>query len=185
MQIFLNYRNQGAIEANRRLSKYNFGLRKMYAIDEVLLEKRLELDSTMRDCKQNINTITDLEVYYDYQLLELRSIIEESGGVDQKYMKLIAKVLLIMNHYIWTSCGISKQSYRGKGEEIARIGQGNIKSGNVCRDKSYFAMKEVLKINCRAIIQAPVRTLAVKRSAVAFINNTAFVSNRAKCIQNM
>ena len=110
------------------------------------------------------------------------SIIEELVGVDRKYIKLIAKVLPIRNHYIYTSYGISKQSYGGKEEEIARTGQGNIKSGNVCHDKLCFIIKEVSKLNCRALIQAPVRILAVKRSAVAFVDDTAFTVNGMKYI---
>ena len=65
MRIFINFRNTGAIERNRRLSKYNFGSRKGYVIDEVLLEKCLFYISTMRNNKKAITTITDLEAYYD------------------------------------------------------------------------------------------------------------------------
>ena len=41
MRIFLILRNQGAIELDKQLLKYNFGSRKKYAIKEALLKKRL------------------------------------------------------------------------------------------------------------------------------------------------
>ena len=61
IRIFLKVRNKGQIERDYRLSKFNFGSRPSYAIDEVLLEKRLLFNSTIRNQKQTINTITDLE----------------------------------------------------------------------------------------------------------------------------
>ena len=39
MRVFITLRNQEAIKNNRRLSKFNFGSRKSYAIEEALLEK--------------------------------------------------------------------------------------------------------------------------------------------------
>ena len=39
MRIFIGNRNKGNIERNSRVSKYNFGLRRNYSIDEVILEK--------------------------------------------------------------------------------------------------------------------------------------------------
>ena len=47
MRIFLILRNQGAIEIDKELSKYNFGLRKSYVIEEVLLEIRLLCNPAM------------------------------------------------------------------------------------------------------------------------------------------
>ena len=65
MRIFLKVQNKGQIERDYRLSKFNFGSRPTYTINEVLLEKRLLFDSTVRNQKQTINTITDLEACYD------------------------------------------------------------------------------------------------------------------------
>ena len=102
MRIFINFRNTGAIERDRRLLKYSFGLRKGYAIDEVLLEKCLFYDSIMRNNKKAITRITDLEAYYDRQLPNIGRIVKESIGIDRKAIKLITKVLLRMKHYVCT-----------------------------------------------------------------------------------
>jgi len=87
-----------------------------------LLEKKLDFNSTIRDYKRNINTITNLEAYYDCQLPNLGSIIKESVRVERKCIALITKVLSIMNHYVCILFGISKQSYSSKEEEIASTG---------------------------------------------------------------
>ena len=49
MRIFLKVQNKGQIERDYKLSKFNFGSRLTYAIDEVLLEKRLLFDSVVRN----------------------------------------------------------------------------------------------------------------------------------------
>ena len=117
----------------------------------------------MRDYKRNINTIIDLEAGYDCQLPNLGLIIEESVVVDRKYIKLIAKVLPIINYYVYISFRISKQSYSSKEEEMASIEQGNIILGNICYEKLCFVIKRVLNLKYRALIQVPIRILSVRR----------------------
>ena len=107
MRIFLKVWNKGQIERDYRLSKFNFGSRLTHAINEALLEKRLLFDSAVRNQKQIINTITDLEAYSNRQLPNLGGIIEESIGVDQSGIMLIMKVIPIMQHHMCTSFGIS------------------------------------------------------------------------------
>ena len=51
--------------------------------------------------------MTDLTAYYDRQLAEIRSIVEELIGIERKLIQLIAKVLPIMEHHIYTSFGAS------------------------------------------------------------------------------
>ena len=65
MRIFLIIRNIGKIEYDKCLSKFNYGSRKTYTIEEVLLEKRLIYDNSLLSRKQTIHNMTDLQVCYD------------------------------------------------------------------------------------------------------------------------
>ena len=65
--------------------------------------------------------MTDLKVYYDRQLLEIGAIIEELVRIEMKTIQLISKMLLIMENYICTSFGASKQYYSGINCKLARI----------------------------------------------------------------
>ena len=48
--------------------------------------------------------------------------MEELVRIDRNIMKLFAKVILVMTHYICTAYGVSSISYGGIEEEIAGIG---------------------------------------------------------------
>ena len=55
-----------------------------------------------------IHIITDLESCYDRQLANLVSMVEESVGIDRNGVKLIAKVLPVLQYHVYTRFGISK-----------------------------------------------------------------------------
>ena len=122
MRIFINFRNNRAIERDKRLSKYNFSSRRGYAIEEALLEKYLFYDSTMQNNIKVITTIIDLEAYYDRQLLNIEEIVEEAVGIDRKAIKLIIKVLPRIEHYVHTKFGISSMSYSSELEYYVGTG---------------------------------------------------------------
>ena len=50
--------------------------------------------------QMTIYTVTDLQVCYNRQLLDLYSMIEESVRLDRNAIKLFIKVILIMTHCI-------------------------------------------------------------------------------------
>lgn len=108
MWIFLGQRNIGRIENDLRLSKFNYSSRKGNSIDEIILEKRLLYNVSIRDCNEMIHIITDLESCYDRQLANLVSMVEESVGIDRNGVKLIAKVLPVLQYHVYTRFGISK-----------------------------------------------------------------------------
>ena len=62
-----NYKN---IEQNNKLSKYNFWSWQNYSIDTALLEKRLIYDASIKNKEIYIYNNTDLEAYYDRELLK-------------------------------------------------------------------------------------------------------------------
>ena len=63
------------------------------------------------------------------------------------------KVISIIQHHICTSFGISNQSYKGIDDPHAGICQGNIISGDICRNKSCLVIKYIEKKNLGATIK--------------------------------
>jgi hypothetical protein len=94
------------------------------------------------------------------------------------------KVIPIMQHHICTLFGISNQSYSGIDDPYAGKDQGNIILGNICRNKSYLVIKYIEKKNLGATIKSP-KDKQVHRTAIAFVDNTTFSSNRKQCAFKM
>ena len=111
MRIFLGGRADKLIEQDPRMSKFNYGSRSNYSIDNAILEKRLMYDLSVRDGKTMMHNLSDLEACYDRQLPNIGCLVQESVGVEREPAKLFAKILPIMNHHICTSYGISKEYY--------------------------------------------------------------------------
>ena len=69
LQMMIRYHlyseNEEIIEADARFSKVNYGSRKNFSIETVLLEKRLILDNILIVTKPTIYTLTDLKSCYD------------------------------------------------------------------------------------------------------------------------
>ena len=51
-------------------------------------------------------------------------IIKESIGIERKLIKLIAKLLPMIKHYIYTAYRVSENYYSRYNDKIAGIGQG-------------------------------------------------------------
>ena len=66
--------------------------------------------------------IIDLQSYYYRQLAEIRSIVQESVGVQRKLIKILTNILPVIQDFVYTSFGISSESYRGNNEIQAGIG---------------------------------------------------------------
>ena len=69
--ICLGVRTSNRIEADKRISKYNCGSRKVYSIDTTLLEKGLIFDHAIKTEEVNVCTVSDLKDYYVQQIPEL------------------------------------------------------------------------------------------------------------------
>ena len=63
--------------------------------------------------EESVYNLTDLKVYYNWQLPELIGIIEELIGVQYKPIMLFTKVLPRLKYYISTSFRISSGYYGG------------------------------------------------------------------------
>jgi len=66
MRIFIGGWIDEVIENNERILKFNYRLQRNYSIETAILEKRLMYDLAIRDGKEMMYTISDLEAYYDW-----------------------------------------------------------------------------------------------------------------------
>ena len=65
MRIFIEMRYQNEMEHNNRFLRHNYGSRKSYSIDEVILERRLIYNISRITMEPIIHVITDLSACYD------------------------------------------------------------------------------------------------------------------------
>ena len=110
-------------------------------------------------------------------------IIEESVGVDRNIIKLIIKVIPIMEDFVCTGYGISIT--REIADLIVGIGQGNIVLGNAYCNKSCFITNKIDRKKIRALIIVPKSKLKVRKIAVTFADNTSLHINESRCQQNI
>ena len=120
MRMFIGGRTEGVIEKDQRISKFNYGSRANYSIENAILEKRLMCDLSIRDGKEMMHNVSDLEACYDRQLPNIGCMVEESVGVEREPAKLFAKLLPVMNHHTCTSYGISEESCGSESYELGR-----------------------------------------------------------------
>ena len=90
-----------------------------------------------------IYNLIDLQLYYDWKLANIGSIIEESVGRNYQVMKLFAKIMPRFKYYISTEYEISEQYYSGEENELAGIGQRNKFLGDMYRDILYIIIKQI------------------------------------------
>ena len=124
--------------------------------------------------------ITDLTACYNRQLPNHKSLVLKLVGVDKNMSVLIAKVLPIFQHYIYTGFGISKGSYGSEKEYLGGIGQGNLASGKSCKIKLYRIIRKIEKKEIEIKIYQPFTMKLMYRSAIVFVNDTSFYTNREK-----
>ena len=65
MIIFINERNSGRIEIDPMISKYNYGSRKGYSIENAILEKRIVYNNSLLMGNHTIHNMTDLQSCYN------------------------------------------------------------------------------------------------------------------------
>ena len=177
MRIFIGGRNDENVENDSRISKFNYGSRKSYSIDEALLEKRLMYDTSIRDGQPMIHNISDLKACYDRQLPNIGGIVQESVGVARNPILMFQKVLPIMKHYVCTDFGISTDYYGNKSDRLGGTGQGNSLSGAICRDTSCIIFKFLEDQRLGAIIEIVKTNRIIQRVAIAFVDDTDFYTN--------
>ena len=136
MQRSLSATENEIIEDDNRFSKANYELRRNFLIEIAILEKRLILDNSIISMKPTIYNLIDLQSCYDWQLVNVESIVEESSDRDQNAMKLFTKIIPKFKYYISTRFRISTRYYGGEENLLAGTSQGNKFFGNIYRDIS-------------------------------------------------
>ena len=91
MRICIRGRIDDQIEADDRLSKFNFDSRSNYFINVVMLEKRLIHDVAVRDRKQILYDTSDLKAHYDRQLLSIGCMVQELVSVSRAAAKNVQR----------------------------------------------------------------------------------------------
>ena len=105
------------------------------------MQKRLIFDHSLLETKPTIYNFTDLQSYYNRQLGNIGSIIEESVGRNRSAIKFFTRLMPRFYHYVSTGYGVSNEYYGGEAEELAGTGQGNKFSGHICRDVSCLIIR--------------------------------------------
>ena len=155
-RILINNRNKPAIKNDKRLSKCNYGSQPLYSIENTILEKRLVYDYSRLTTATTIHNMIDLKSCYNRQLLQIRSIIEESVGIERKLIKLIANLLLVMKYHVCTVYSVSESYYSREQDQTAGTGQGNIISSSICCDSLCFLIKDIKEKELGIIIKDPI-----------------------------
>ena len=122
--------------------------------------------------------VADLEAYYDRQLASIESIILESIGVDWKAAILFARILPALKHYICTNFGISSNSYGDTIDKHGGIGQENLFAGEGYKVKLCLIIYDMEELEQGVIITVPILNSSIKRTAIAFVDDTSFYTNR-------
>jgi len=123
LQIFFGVRNEGAIEEDEHISKFNFGSRKNYSVENSILEKRFIYESNL--------------------FSEIGFLVEEAVGVHRDPIITFAKLIPRFKHQIYSSYGILKITYGGEAELLSVSGQNFFSSGTTCREQSCMIFKRM------------------------------------------
>ena len=95
MRIFLGGRAEEKLENDKWILQFNYGSRRYYSIENAILEKRLMYDLAVRDRKEMMHNLSDLEACYNQQLPNIGCLVQESVGVERELAKLFAKIFLL------------------------------------------------------------------------------------------
>ena len=97
-------------------------MRKYYSIESAILEKRLICDYSKLIYIEIVHNLTDIKAWYDHQLENLGSIIEELVSIEHEPIRLFIKVLPRFKYFIYTRYRISKTYYDGLNNLASRTG---------------------------------------------------------------
>ena len=145
MREFLRFRIKENYENEKRILKHDYGSRKGYSIELVLLEKRLIFDLVKKAEEVFSYTACDLESCYNIKFPDKGGIVEESMGSNRRSIKLSTKMLPKCKHCIGTTHSANIDYCGGSANDVGVTGQRNVLSSCVCRDTSCFIFKELEK----------------------------------------
>ena len=89
----------------------------------------------------------------------------------------------MMENYVCTTFGVSKECYGGRNRKLAGTGQGNVVSGNICQDSSCLILKSIENRKLGVAIKSPFNKEEVQQLAVAFVDDNDFISDGEKVVE--
>jgi len=89
-------------------------------------------------------------------------------------LKVFAKILPSFEYFIYTRYRISEASYRNELDKHGGTGQGNLFTGKSCKVKSCLIINRVEEKGIGIIIVTPISLNKVKRTVIAFVDNSSF-----------
>ena len=128
--------------------------------------------------------MTDLQSYYDRQLSNVGSIIEESVGHNRNAMILYTKIMPYFEHHICTGYGVSDNYYGGI-MKLAGTGQGNKFSGDMCRDISCIIIKQLEIQNLGIWFISLLTGLRLLCASISFVDDTDLVADGSNAMHKM
>jgi len=132
LHLCFGLRNEGEIEDDCRIFKFNFGARKNYSVENENLEKRLLYESNLFTENKMVHYMSDLEACYNRYIPEIGFMVEEAVGVHCSSATLFAKLIPRFEHKLCSSYGISEIVYGGEVDLLGGSGKGNFLSGAKC-----------------------------------------------------
>jgi len=112
-------------------------------------------------------------------------MIVESVRVDRVFMKLVARTLPSVKHYIYTGYGVSRESYGRAVEKYVGTGQGNQFLGESCKVKLEIIIQTIVEKDLSAIVKLTMSDKQMIRLAILFVDDTCSYSNRKECESKM
>ena len=185
MRIHLSADREELIENDNWFSKANYRSRKNYSIETAILQKRLIFYNSLIEMKPLIYTFTDLKSYYNRQLANVGSIVEESVGRNRAAMKLYTKLMPRFKRYVSTGYGMSYNYYGGEYQQLTGIGQGNKFSGDMCRDVSCIIIKVIENKRLGVFFINKLTGEVIQCVSVAFVDDTDFMTDGYNALEKM
>ena len=112
-------------------------------------------------------------------------LAEETVGAEQNPCITFSNIILRFQHYISTSHGTCNYSHGGINDLLTVTGQGNVLSGNACRNQSCLMFKCVENEELGVTLVTPISKQVMRRTAIAFFDDTVFFSNSEIAEVNM
>ena len=100
-------------------------------------------------------------------------------------MNLITKVIPNWDHYLSTAFRISLEYYEGEENRLARTGQSNRFSGNVCQDTLCLIMKLIEKEKVERNLKSVMNRIEEGIITVLFVDDADIISKGKNAVENM
>ena len=116
---------------------------------------------------------------------EAYGLLDETIGAKRKPVKLITKVFPTMQHHIGATSGVIKENNGGTIELLGGSGQGNVFSGEPCRDVSCVIFRRLKKKKVGILIRSSYNGNIEKRVEMAHVDDDNSCTSGKDCEKKM